>query len=68
MADAFVSVDVNIKAAGDNPLGAVGKIALSYSASGQPGTEVAELRSDQESGKLADEKGTGIGAKADHFV
>lgn len=68
MGDAFSSADASTKAASDSPLVAVGRIALSYSAVGQPSSDVAELRSDLESGVLADENGTCIGAKIDHAV
>ena len=68
MADAFSSFDVSIKAAGESPLGAVGRIALGYANSGEPSADAAQLRAELESGQLADEKGTGIGAKADHSV
>ena len=65
--NAFASVDVALRAAGEEGVGAVGKIALSYQNSQAPGTVAAQLRAEIAAGTLTNSglKSAGIGSHTD---
>jgi len=66
MSELSATSDVALKNAGNEALGAVGRIASSYALSGTAATEVAKNRADLEAGTLSNLHSAGIGSKADH--